>query len=90
VSGTIAEITAVSGDRMLIGPMASAAYSVRIAIEPATPLNAPQSAASGDIRPSTNSEKTSSNARPTMAENATTRTGESRFEAMPPKKSAAP
>ena len=90
VSGTIAEVTAVSGDKMLIGPMARHAYSNVMAAAPVMPEMPPQTTALIDHSPGTIRVPTMSSTTPETAPRAVTRSAEMRRAARPPKKSAAP
>jgi hypothetical protein len=88
--GVTADMSAVSGERMLIGPMARLAYSSAIATAPTTPERAPQARSVPVHAPPRSGSVANMTASPATAAIAETRTALSRLAARPPRKSAAP
>ena len=90
IIGAIADVTAVTGERMLIGPIARQAYRSAIAVTPNTPESAPQATSSMFHRAPSRGISMNRTTRPLRAAVAVTTIERKRLAARPPKKSAAP
>jgi len=88
--GATADTTAVSGDRMLIGPIARHAYRSAIATTLKMPPSTPHATSGADHTPPNSGWATSRAASPESAATAVTTIDRKRRAARPPRKSAEP